>query len=422
VKKLIAGMTVLVCTQMSHAAVWKAENQWTPEFENKYSEWIHSSFKQDIFLKGTWSGISTDCADAAYSAHVIFSFINKLPFSIKDPTGSGRRITNEMSRFDSIDEPVARARAFVEYINDVTDTKSLPDDTYPIAISRSTLKPGTIWIRPSIIPIGFWGVFDPKQQQTPGHAETVVGVEETGVIDLLGSTVPEGVRALIPTTSLAMMPTTSSLGFRHWILPQNVDLAIEQQPGYSLEQLTMGTATASKKTSTATSKQHNSAIGGRSIHQFEEDVQHRLALRSETSGEVISRTTKELCSLATSRLEIVTKGVAYDAQLGQGACMNADEYDMYSTPSRDGRIKEVAQALLTAVGGGMFNRSSSIENVSALDQCAPLQIAPNQTLTLKEYVKNVMDNKVSSDPNESLGARWGLASASHRCPTPKGAE
>ena len=130
----------------AQAAVWKTQNQWSPEWERKYREWVKQEWDEKYFTRKDtpFEGLKLDCADTVYSMRIIYSYWNKLPFAMVDPTGGKKLITNEMSRFDTIEDEGRRARAFLSYIYGVASTQSLPADTYPAAINLDSVNSGSL--------------------------------------------------------------------------------------------------------------------------------------------------------------------------------------------------------------------------------------------------------------------------------------
>ena len=225
----------------SQAAVWNTKNQWTPEMENKYSEWVRTDYSTDIFMTGRYRGIPTDCADAVYSARAIFAFENGLPFAVRDLTASLRRtnlITNNMSRFDKISDPLSRFKKFLIFIFDITNTKSISYDSYPIQVNRETIKPGVAWIRARRTATNI--ITGVNSTVAPGHAEVVKYVKETGVIYTISSTVPQGLRHLKVTSGLVFLPTNQKVGLRRMMQPGQYFKKQESLPGFSLEQYKLG--------------------------------------------------------------------------------------------------------------------------------------------------------------------------------------
>ena len=413
--KLILSSALFLVSMMlqiqAQAAVWVETNRWDARWEQLFSNWIHTSFTDDIFTNGRYKGIPTDCADAVYLSRAIFAFENKLPFVILDPTGGGAKISNRMGRFDGSGNELTRFRQFAQYIGDMTSTQTLANDSYPIAIRREFVRPGTIWSRPRIKQENILNmIFGGRVQEDPGHAEVVIDVTETGAIQVMGSTVPKAVRKLISTSSLVFMPVEKTTGLRNWILPENYGKPVAQYPGYSMEQFQLGEGKA------ATGESGGTTSTPRSLSAWQEDVQGRLQLRAENKDEALFRAAGNLCSLVNARVDAVNKGLIRQRALG-GACMNAGDYDSYSTPSRDKRILTTIEEMVSLGGGFGFTTAGRVDKVAKyLSKCPDVKIASNQTMSLHQIAKAYAEGRVSSNPNDKLELRWGLGSNSESNP------
>lgn len=395
---------LLLGANLSHAAVWQETQSWSPSWEQKYSAWIETEFNEDIFMSGTYKGIPTDCADAVYAARVIFAYENGLPFAINDATGGSNKISNQMSRFDSTKDSLQRVRKFIDYVSDVTSTKSLPNDTYPVAINRENVRSGTVWSRPRITRDNIWRrIIGGQVQEDPGHAEIVKSVTETGVVNLIGSTVPKDLRMLNTTSSLVFMPIETSTGFRNWKQPANYSQNESTLPGFSLEQFTeIGKGANDSR---------------RTLNAWTADVQNRLALREESREEEIDRQVFNVCGLVNARVDVIKKSEAYRVKIG-GQCMSAADYDSYSTPSRDKRIKTTLKQVIDTAGGFGLTAAQRAKKLKPhLDTCPDIEIAPGQKVSLYEFSIKMLKGDVSSNPNDSFGARWGLETPTQNsCP------
>jgi hypothetical protein len=145
-------------------------------------------------------------------------------------------------------------------------------------------------------------------------------------------------------------------------------------------------------------------------------VQRRLALRSEGKGENIERQIANVCSLVNARVEIIHQSEAARAKL-HGSCMSAGDYDSYSTPSRDKRIVTTLKQVIDSAGGFGLTYSQRMKALKPyFDKCAPIQYNPGMSISLYDYAQKALGGDVSSNPNESFEARWGLASATSKCP------
>lgn len=411
-KLMIPSVLALLVTLFqgkAQAAVWVENNRWDARWEEQFSNWVRTSFTEDIFTNGRYKGISTDCADAVYLSRAIFAFENKLPFIILDPTGGATKISNRMSRFDGQGSDASRFRSFANYLSDLVSTGTLSRDTYPVAIKREFVRPGTVWSRPRIRQENIFSmIFGGRVKEDPGHAEVVVDVTETGAIQLMGSTVPRAVRKLISTSSMVFMPVEKTTGLRYWILPENYGRPVTENPGFSLEQFQIGEKTVN------THGDGGQQTQGRTIGEWQNAVQSKLQLRPENRDEALYRAGANLCSLVSARVDSVAKGVARKKALG-GACMDAADYDAYSTPSRDKRILSTIEGMVSLGGGFGFTTAGRIDRVAKyMEKCPAIQVTANKSLSLFQIAKAYADGKISSNPNDKLELRWGLAGSEQK--------
>ncbi len=410
----LTSFAILFSSQ-SFAAVWADKHTWNSQWEDKFSSWIKNEFSEDFFTAGKYKGISTDCADAVYFSRLIFAAENDLPFVIKDPTGGSKLITNRMSRFDSVKDPHQRLRKFMNFIGGITGTKSLPNDTYPVKVTRENIRPGATWSRPRIKSENILNlVLGTDVKEDPGHAEVVRDVSEAGVVEVIGSTVPAAVRKMQITTSLVFLPIETTTGFRRWYLPEEYNRNKENLPNYSLEQFKIGGQTwQDSRGGNSTQK------GERTVESWSNEIYHRLKESENTkeSKEVkLKRIVIDLCTLSNSRADLIKKAEAFRLKL-RGACMDANAFDSYSTPSRDKRILATLKDAVKVGGGFGFTTSQSMNKLEPILRTCDIDIKSNIKLSLWDFLKSMANDDTSSDPNESLEARWGLTSHEEKdCP------
>ncbi len=423
IKKALVSL-ILLSGFSGEAAVWTEVNQWNEQWEQKYSSWIETEFNEDIFMTGKYKGIPNDCADAVYFGRLIFSYENKLPFVIIDPTGGKNKITHKMSRWDEKSE-LNRVREFMNFISWSVSTRTFSNDSYPVKINRTYVRPGAIWVRPSRetnLWNGIMATLTGKSKITdPGHAETVTKISDSGSVLLVGSTTPRAVRRLTLTSSFLIMPENSNVGLRQWILPEQYGQSKSSLPGYSEEQFKMGRSVISNSAASGVMGGSSSVQqeGARTFQAWRAEITKALSLRAETHQEALDRHAGDLCSLVHSRAENVRHALEAKEKKGRG-CMNADEYDAYSTPTRDKRISATLKDLSKMASSGGFSMSGKIKSSeisAALKKCATIEIAPGQNMTLQEYMLNVASGQFSSNPNDSLKARWGFEASRNQCPT-----
>lgn len=354
----------------------------------KYGDWISNSFHERFFLENEWAGIETDCADAVYAARVIFSFKNSLPFAISGSRDRQAQFANTTKDFDSILDPVERVKAFLDRINSRTWTGSLAKHTYPIEISKSAVVPGTIWLK-------------------PGHVEIVKRVRPTGVVELQGSWLPAAVRQMITITTLGVVPREETTGFRRWIWPQNIGVGFEAQPGYVKPAVHFANQ-SQRETQNAFELNHW-------ISSFEESVRGLLAkdVGAESKNERVTRLSQDFCRMAHARQDVVQLGFQYLVNRSKsgsekGACLVSKEYHLFSTPSRDSNLRRVVIALSLE----LQNRLDIVRKT--LTACPPI-LGEGYSITAEEFLVKLIRLDFSSNPHESMSARFGLSPVEGRC-------
>ncbi|MNS53781.1 hypothetical protein D3C72_865490 [compost metagenome] len=319
----VANLAILIQSSVSSAAVWTATRNWTPELEYQYSAWVHENYRFDIFSnpQSKWYGLATDCADAAYAARVIFAAEHSLPVRFTNLKNSVANITNDMRNWDSY--PLnRRVVEFIKYVGINTGTATLGYDTYPVKISGDNIRPGTIFLNPTLSSeeeniLGTRG----------GHAETVIEVEENGFIRTLYSTTPRMVRDLITTRNPYTWPLSQLGGFRIWRNPETRGQLVTRLPGYSTEQFSLaGWGPRVRPTR-------------QQIYQWHESIRRVLRVRPPTVDERIDVVAESICNLWQGRVIAVNRAWR-EVMANGGRCLSAGLMDDHSTQKRDARIRE----------------------------------------------------------------------------------
>ncbi len=394
----LKGLTLLfllVISSSSQAMVWKAKNTWDKVWEKRYQHWVKNNWTEDFFMnekKPIYYKFSHDCADAVYAMRLVFSYEYKLPFVIHNPSKPGKTISNGKTSWDKYPEPV-RVRKFMDYVADMTSTKSLRHDTYPIALDD--IKPGDIYVAPGV------------------HSYQIVNITETGVAEVMSSTTPKAPRFLdrIPSFPFYVPEDTKHYGdgYRRFIQPQNIRKSLKRQPGYDIEQFQI-----------AKSLNYNYV-------RFTDIIASALGKRKEKADEKTLRLMIALCMYANDRAVYVYDALWHLQEIRKKGrkCMNRREYDSYSTPSRDRRLK----AFFTAVENH-YKRNSKYKawtqpqrwaktlfsntkpkpaEVKELNNFCLVQMTLGEKyfMPLRELRRNLLSGRVISDPNAPLEYRWG---------------
>jgi len=388
----------------ANAAVWESKNKWDNKWENTYRAWVKQNWTEEFFMdekKPIYYKYSHDCADAVYAMRLVFAYEHKLPFVVHNTRyrskKKGRRgpryISNSMKRWNRLPE-AKRVRKFMDYVADMTSTKTLGVDTYPIALNQ--IKPGDIYAAPGV------------------HSYQIVNVTESGVAEVMSSTTPKAPRFLDRISSFPFYVPEDTKhhrdGYRRFIQPQNIKKPLKKQPGFNIEQYKIAAAV-----------KHNYV-------RFTDIIASALGKRPEKPDEKTLRLLIALCMYANDRSVYVYDALWHLQGIRKKGrrCMNAREYDSYSTPSRDRRLK----AFFDAVGGHFLKsqkyrpntqpqrwakilfsktRPSPVESKEINDFCmVQMSLGEKYFMPLRELRQNLMAGKLVSDPNAPLEYRWGI--------------
>lgn len=393
------------------ADVWTDVNSWNPEWEAKYETWVRENWQVDIFSRDTlpngqsnpYKGMRTDCADTVYSMRMIFAFENKLPFVIQDPTSPTGTISNRLKRFNSISREIDRFREFLWFMYAVVSTESIPNDTYPIPITREFVKSGATmatthtnhhsWSVKDILPIGIpYLVFNSRVSASSGS-----GLQSR-------QSWPNPYWVFEGNSTLS-----GNAGFRYWRPVEYLNTPVWNIPNYSDEQYHVP------------------------LDKWENWATRRLALSNESTQAQITRLYQTACDGMKTRVAAVNDGLRYLES--NHACMDYETYDNYSTPNRDQRVFDdllaLRRAFKNAVNAGKVNdlpaglqselrkvfpfisERASVEtakmtvppfNYSASCQ---IQYRDGARIDLAEAKRRMFKGWMSNNPHDPVEYRWG---------------
>lgn len=401
--KLLSLLTILTLTFGSYnasAAVWEDTETWSLSYEQKFVEWMGSTAVREGMFTNTSSpyyGVNTDCADTAYALRAVFAYENKLPFAIINPSGSrdiSKSLNNKTSKFDYAGPQNKRLVALITEIGASVGTENLTRyDTYPVAIK--SIKGGTL--------------FTYKMKARFGkfirHAYNIKTVNPIGTYDVIYSTqanhAKRGDLLRRRDRDFENLPS-DPWGFRRFKWPEHLgkDLSVipaELEP--STEQFSMANAMGSS---------------------FFKHVSNQLATTTETSSERLSRVFQNVCQEAQARIMYVNEGLEFARKTGN-ACMDYTNFDAYSTPARDGALKDIFLNLESTLKGAraqggvdpvilafaeyIFNGKGNVQ--AELQAACPITYRPDSTIDLAVFWNRMKNDRMSSHPNDTVGVRWG---------------
>lgn len=378
------------------AAVWLSQSEWTATDEEKFNHWVKENWSRHFFAQPNtvYTGLEVDCADTVYSLRVIYAAQAGLPFAIQDPTGGKTRITNAMTRWDHLPAEI-RVRSFLQYLYGIVSTRSLPNDTYPVAVNRQAIVPGGLILA----------------DELSHHSYTIQDISESGIPHLVFSSRPAKTSLLemfgFPSFGFLFqggLKPERGAGFRYWRKSSELGIPSFKVTGYSEEQYTLPQGTAWAKT-----------------------MQARLALVDEIIEDKLNRLLTASCREAKERVAIVQEGVQYLERMKERKCMNAQEFDDYSTPNRDARLKNTLReteeaiaewkstpSILTANLVAMIDGFTQASEKAAQDYCT-IETGFDQegipaTLTLADLNARFKKGLISYNPHDPWTVRWGFTS------------
>lgn len=405
---LIFGLTNV------HAAVWETTNQWSPEWEEDFAQWVSGpEVKETMFVdqRSPFYGVLADCADAAHALRVIFSYKNGLPFAVLNPSGNRsannpyQNFHNGIDRFDRISNQNQRVVAFINYLGMSMGSEFLTRyNTFPVALDKITSG----------------DMFTYRIKARFGkfirHVYNIKNVNPTGSFDVIYATqaIKDKRLPLIRRKDREFVHAPFDVwGFRRFRWPQYIGKPVSSIPA-----------------SLGNSQEQYEAVEQYG-DKFFRYVATRLRSEVETPEAMLNRTFTNLCTEAFARVEYVQQGVDFMNSIG-GRCMDYAQYDAYSTPARDEaleqsflRTKQVFDEIvenrqdgqvdpqLMGKVGAVFYRKYSDYRADLLTSCR-ISYKAGTVIDLAELRKRQEDNKLSSHPNDTLENRWGSPTSARR--------
>jgi|GEM_PF-4240732 len=379
-KKLSKSSKVLfdkhIQTEVKNTAVWVVRNQWNLDWENKFADWVADNFDTEFFERYS---IKTDCADAAIALRWIFARIYGLP-AANTLAGTGALFTNEsmLQKWSGVakhkiwykDKLFLKA---LDYIKDNAYTRTLHRDTYPISISKESLLEGTI-------------------QLLGGHTRIVSEINYSGKkapIVVLSSTVPTRVRKLYKemlTNSKNVEIKAGGILRMRWPYKKSGRWYLRRKKNMPLY----------------SESQYSDEFRGEKDN-FTLAIIEKLEIKLEEEG-LVNSIVKQILDSLMERKSVVEDGYKYcsERECEEGGL----DYEDWSTPSRDKRLKETYTD-----GDSLIRKFSSFfplirkTYAERLDK-TEVEIS-GVAYSLNSIYEKIKKGWLSHHPKDSVGERWG---------------
>lgn len=447
------------------AALWRIlHTSWSDNDEKGYAEFVQRIGESrcrtmHACLRGAQSNplyqasnprgayFYADCADLPYMLRAYYAWKNNLPFSYSSavsPLGRSRDIRytargNRISeRTDLVDKGINAPRALQRIVDTITSAhyrypphyKGAPlPDHYPVALTRASIKPGTI-------------LYDPH-----GHVAVVYKVTRQGRIHYMDTHPDNSLTRGIYGKAFTRASPGMGAGFKRW-RPQTLEGAVEDADGtyhgghivlapdkdisdWSDEQF-YGTETPHPKRWS----RGRFVLDGETLAYYD-FVRKRLAeagFRYDPIDETRTRV-RALCEDLKYRVDAVDIAIkarmhqrAQPARLPPNIYGAEGDWETYSTPSRDARLKtsfvelreEVARFLALhqadpdklAYDGNDLGADLRKAYLDETASCAIRYTKSDGTqkeLTFKDVASRLF--RLSFDPYHCIERRWGADSA-----------
>lgn len=388
----------MLYSTLTQSAIYEAIRSFDKSDEVLYSRWIKEVVTEDIFSnpESSYYGIKTDCADAAFALRIIYAFENKLSFEFID--NDGKKITEKTARFDDISSSEGgRLKAFIDFIGENIGSEVLAsDNTYPIDLKA--IRAGDLYITR-------WAN---DRGQLTRHVYIVKDILPTGDLLLYSSTQPRAIRPLLPRKGMPLrIFKEGPFGFRRF--QSNLALPKDNFENFS-------------------NMQYDALKLG--SDKFFNLVKEGLKSSEDTLQLNVERRIENICVALTTRKDVVEMALENKASL-ENKCFSKEQYNELSTPSRDRniiqdieRLRNGYRTLLkngnayelnekTRVGlDYLVSENNTDEGLMAIKSLCSLSLEigadKNIIMNIKSFYERFGAGLVSSNPNESLGSRWGL--------------
>lgn len=389
----------------SQAQIWNTDSKkvWSEDIQIKYSNWVSGKLGTDFFksLGRPYTKLRLDCADAHYALLAYFARQEGLPFII-----DRGKLSNMTTRFNSVANENERFVDFIKYIAGSYGTEALVhNDTFPI--SFRSLRPGDLFM----YKIG-------SSNGVTRHTYIIKNINPDGTFDVVYSTQAAAASGLPLYRKESHMfnhaPTNRGDDANRWGFRR-------QKPAHLASQLQENIPGADFSQYDLARQYKNDPLA------FFREVKKANQTISESPQRLISRNLNNICGSMNDRVESVNQAQAHLAKTNN-QCMGFQNYDAYSTPSRDsgladeyltlsydyseianrGQTNRIGKDLLDVTEASLNHRRTQNEDQVLTQFCkVEFTTGPNGYTNIGRFFDALFDGKVSYHPNDNIHRRWG---------------
>ncbi len=377
---LILHLIILVSTpglsqslNESSDQIWTVGvNRWTSEEEYRFGRWVDENITEDFFIRYR---TPTDCADAVYAIRWIYARIAHLPAAAT--TKDGRLIGHWSTKWKHLPthpewQQDQRFRAALIYMLSETWTGTLPLDSYPVRITSDSVTPGTIL------------------RLTQNHCAMIAHVSLEGSqihpLQTWESMLPVKVRKLVLRPFLSPAPdskTQTGLVKFRWPIFEHGKwsyLSSEEHPFYSKEQYASGF--------------------GEGYEGFVEAVAKRIDPVDYQPISQMVNVIGTITRLLRERVPMVLTGHQLCSR--RGCPEGWDLWEIHNTLGNDGMINLMMDYLSKMIRVHPLDD----ELIEEMMRSISIDISKDRSVTFYDVYQNC--SWLSSDPKDSIEARWGF--------------
>lgn len=338
---------LLSSVSMAQSYNWVVTKQWSDSYERKFSEFVTvlgqsgcgslhqclTSSKSNPFYAGKTPAnkkFLADCADLPYALRMYFSWMEGLPFDYVSEVSAAEpaQETSSDLRYNKYgNKPTAKVRivpgrtynGYDEMIKLTWQVSTATyrmhynqvSDFYPASLDRQGIRPGTV-------------VYDPA-----GHAAIIYKIEKDGRIKMIDAHPDQSITHITYDKKFQRSRAAHGAGFKNW-RPELDQRSTDSLNGFSLQQFNKSFAVNNRPVDYYDYVRTQMAGGNLQFNPVDELKNGMLELCQNIQDRVVAVN-------AAIKAGIDQKN--HPSRLPENIYGTSGEWEEYSSPSRDARLK-----------------------------------------------------------------------------------